>query len=198
VTSLSALLARLRADLEGAGARWALVGGLAVSARTEPRFTRDVDVAVAVADDAAAESLVRDLLGRGWRAAATVEQEATGRLAAVRLVPAGGSARGLVADALFASSGLERELVAEAEAIEILPGVIAPTARAGHLLALKVLARDDARRPQDRVDAVALIRVAGPADLELARRSLGLVTSRGYHRGKDLLAELDDLLRSAG
>jgi len=33
----------------------ALVGGLAVSARTEPRFTRDLDVAVAVPDDAGAE-----------------------------------------------------------------------------------------------------------------------------------------------
>ncbi len=29
----------------------ALVGGVAVSVRTEPRFTRDVDLAVAVPDD---------------------------------------------------------------------------------------------------------------------------------------------------
>ena len=35
---------------------FAVVGGLAVSARTEPRFTRDVDVAVAVANEAAAEA----------------------------------------------------------------------------------------------------------------------------------------------
>ena len=34
----------------------ALVGGIAVSTRTEPRFTRDLDFAVAVADDAAAET----------------------------------------------------------------------------------------------------------------------------------------------
>jgi hypothetical protein len=44
-----------------AGVRCALVGGLAVSARTEPRFTRDADLAVAVASDAEAESLIRAL-----------------------------------------------------------------------------------------------------------------------------------------
>ena len=38
-----------------------LVGGLAVSARCEPRFTRDIDIAVALADDAQAEKLVRAL-----------------------------------------------------------------------------------------------------------------------------------------
>ena len=34
----------------------ALIGGLAVSARTEPRFTRDADLAVAVTSDAEAEA----------------------------------------------------------------------------------------------------------------------------------------------
>lgn len=55
---MTPLLEALRAiarDLDREGARWALVGGLAVSARTEPRFTRDLDVAVAVPDDGAAE-----------------------------------------------------------------------------------------------------------------------------------------------
>jgi hypothetical protein len=33
-----------------------LVGGLAVSVRTEPRFTRDVDLVVAISDDHAAEA----------------------------------------------------------------------------------------------------------------------------------------------
>jgi hypothetical protein len=38
---------------------WAMLGGLAVSIRTEPRFTRDVDLAVAVAADDEAERLAR-------------------------------------------------------------------------------------------------------------------------------------------
>lgn len=50
------------ADLDRRGLEWALVGGFAVSARAEPRFTRDVDVAVAVEDDHAAEVLVNGLI----------------------------------------------------------------------------------------------------------------------------------------
>lgn len=36
---------------------WALVGGLAISARIEPRFTRDLDIAIAVENDARAEEV---------------------------------------------------------------------------------------------------------------------------------------------
>src|SRR5690349_5866572 len=71
--------------MEEIGVQHALVGGLAVSTRAEPRLTRDVDLAVAVDDDAAAESLVRELVARGYGVLATVEQTGTGRLATVRL-----------------------------------------------------------------------------------------------------------------
>jgi hypothetical protein len=40
--------ARAAADLAELGARFALVGGLAVSVWGEPRYTRDVDLAVGV------------------------------------------------------------------------------------------------------------------------------------------------------
>jgi hypothetical protein len=59
-----------------AGPSWALVGGLAVSARVEPRFMRDVDLAVAVPDDDAAEALVAHLVGRSWNVSAIVEAAA--------------------------------------------------------------------------------------------------------------------------
>jgi hypothetical protein len=45
------LLAVLRLVAESFGdlrVPWALIGGLAVSVRAEPRFTRDIDLAVAV------------------------------------------------------------------------------------------------------------------------------------------------------
>ena len=45
------VLRQAAADLDAIGARWAVIGGLAVAFRAEPRFTKDVDVAVAVADD---------------------------------------------------------------------------------------------------------------------------------------------------
>jgi hypothetical protein len=82
-------LNRLEAALLAASAalsenRWALVGGLAVSARCEPRFTRDIDLAVAVAGDSEAEALVRTLQGAGYRVLVSVEQEAVKRLATVQ------------------------------------------------------------------------------------------------------------------
>ena len=158
---------------------------MAVSARTEPRFTRAADLAVLVAGDRDAEALVRDLQGRGWRVVAAIEQDAAERLATVRLALAGEDVRGAVVDLLFASSGIEPEIVAAADPIEAVPGFEVPVARLGHLIALKVLARDD------RVDLAALLARADAAALGEARESLTLVMRRGFHRGRDLLAALD-------
>jgi len=44
VNVLEAALRRVADDLDKSGRLWALVGGFAVSARVEPRFTRDVDM----------------------------------------------------------------------------------------------------------------------------------------------------------
>ena len=59
-----------------------------------------------------------------------------------------------------------------------------------------MLSRDDMTRPQDLVDLRALLRVAADRDLELARTALAAITARGYHRGRDLDADLDGLLRA--
>jgi len=75
-------------DLADLRLRWALVGGLAVSARTEPRFTRDIDLALAVPDDPGAEQAIAALQRRGYRVQALVEQVAADRLATAR--PASG------------------------------------------------------------------------------------------------------------
>lgn len=84
MTLLHDVLLRTLAELSGLGADAALVGGLAVSAWTEPRFTRDVDLAVAVSSDAQAEGLIHQLQQRGFRLTALVEQVGTGRLATAR------------------------------------------------------------------------------------------------------------------
>ena len=192
MTAFDATLRRIVADLAWIGAGHAVVGGLAVSVRTEPRFTRDVDLAVAVADDAAAEAVIGELLQRGYRSLAMVEHQATERLATARLT--GPLDDGIVVDLLLASSGIEPEVVAQAERIEVLPGLVAPVAATGHLITLKLLARDDRIRPQDLVDLRALLAVAGPADLDLVRSSAVLVTDRGYDRGRDLMAALSELV----
>lgn len=56
-----------------------------MSARCEPRFTRDIDLAIAVDDDRGAEALVRSMLAAGYAVVAQVEQLDTGRLATARV-----------------------------------------------------------------------------------------------------------------
>jgi hypothetical protein len=191
-------LNRLEAGLRGAAdalaARpWALVGGLAVSARCEPRFTRDIDLAVAVANDGEAEALVHSLLGSGYRVLATVEHEKRRRLATVRLGVGGEGPGGIVVDLLFASSGIEPEIASAATSLEVLPSLTVPVARVGDLIALKLLSRDT-RRPQDEADLNALLPVADAAELARARESVQLITTRGFDRGRNLVADLTALL----
>jgi len=194
VSRLETAFRRLLDRLLVRGARVAVVGGLAVSARTEPRFTRDADICVAVEDDAEAEALIRGLQRQDFAVEAVVEQEATGRIASARLVATRPSEAGVVLDLLFASSGIEADIVAGAETMELFEGLVAPIATVPALIALKVLARDDARRPQDRVDLVSLLAVANSADLAETRRLLALIEERGYARGRRLLANLNALL----
>jgi hypothetical protein len=52
MTGLEEVLKRAAADLDAVGAKWAIIGGLAVATRAAPRFTQDVDFAISVADDA--------------------------------------------------------------------------------------------------------------------------------------------------
>jgi hypothetical protein len=181
-TVLEVLVAATRAIGE-LGRRFAMVGGLATSLRGEPRTTRDVDLAVAVDDDADAEALVRDLTARGYQIATILEQEATGRLATVRLVSAVDGIT--VVDLMFASCGIEPEVVAGATPIE-LAGTIIPVANRGHLVAMKLLARDDVTRPQDAADLVALRAKLESADIEVARAACRLIEARRANRGRDL------------
>ena len=170
--------------------RWALVGGLAVSLRAEPRTTRDVDVAVAVEDDRAAERIVRALLELGYRTEAVLEQTATERLATVRFSPPGAATAGILVDLLFATCGIEPEVVAAAVTTEVLPGKTLPVATSGHLMALKVLAS----RHQDLADFYSLVANTEPLEIDRAREALVLIEQRGFSRKKNLVAELERLL----
>lgn len=184
------------ADLRATRRQWALVGGFAVAVRAEARFTRDVDIAVAVADDQAAEAVVREMVSRGYSIRASIEQETTGRLATIRLGSPSSDDDDVIVDLLFASSGIEPEIAAAAEVEEIIVGLKLPVAQTGHLIALKLLARDDERRPQDLADLRMLIAVATEADLTTAREGISLITQRGYDRGRDLSAALAELLNA--
>jgi hypothetical protein len=89
VTTLHGALRRIHQELATLGVPHALIGGLAVSAHTEPRFTRDADLAVAPASDTQAEEPLRRLRLRGYEIQALVEQDAAGRLATARLAHQG-------------------------------------------------------------------------------------------------------------
>ena len=194
-TKLERALAAAADDIAAEGKRFALVGGLAVSVRAEVRFTRDVDLAVAVDNDTEAESLVYALKSRGYTTVASVEHEAQSRLATIRLW----SPQGVKVDLLFASSGIEgieAETIARAT-IVALPSVGAvPIARAEELLSLKVLSMTD-ERLQDRIDARNLLRVNVDLDLDCVRDNLRLIAERGYARKQDLSAKLTTLLETS-
>jgi len=152
-------------------------------------FTRDADLAVAVRTDAEAEALIHRLRSSGFLIQTVVEQEAVGRPATVRLAFSP-QAQTPVVDLLFASSGIETEIVAAAETLELPPALSMRVARVGHLIALKVLSRDDLRRPQDLVDLRALLRVATSDELIRARQSLAPIAARGYSRGRKVEGEM--------
>ena len=193
MTQLERVLIRLDLDLRQLNVDYAVVGGLAVSVRARPRMTFDIDVAVSVATDRDAAAVVHSLGKRGYRLERTLEHEASGRLAGVRLTPPPELDASIPVDLLFASSGIEDELASEAERLVVLKGVLLPVARVGHLIALKVLA-DRADRPQDRVDALALLAIAPADERELAKASLERIEQRGFDRGKDLLRALRELV----
>ncbi len=193
VTRLQPALRRLQVDLRHLGLRWAVVGGLAVSLRGEPRTTHDLDINVVVAGDSQAESVVRGFMSRGYLFQWAREHEDLGRLMIVRLMAGASGAPGVDIDLMFASSGIEEDVVAAADMLEILPGVVAPVATMAHLLALKTLAG----RTKDVTDFATLVQHATELDLLEAREALELISRRGFDRGKDLQAEFARLLERA-
>lgn len=192
MSQLGSILDSAASRLRSQNVDWALVGGLAVSVRTEPRFTRDIDIAVATGSDQGAEAVIHALQADGYEIAATVEQDRVGRLATARMLPPGAPADGIVLDLLCASSGIESEIVEAAEELRVLEGVSAPVARVGHLLVLKLLSASDSR-PQDTVDMRALVEVADDEEFTIAREGATLIAERGYGRERDLVSELERL-----
>ena len=194
MTEIQKVFKQAVADLDAIGAQWAVIGGLAVATRATPRFTQDVDFAISVSEDAEAENLVHRMQVRGYAVGMMLEQDYVDRLATVRLTrPVIGSSQVFI-DLLFASSGIEDQIVACADRLEIWPGIVVPVARVGHLVALKLLSRDE-RRLQDQLDLQALLAVAKPADLDEARQAVALIADRGFDRERDLRRDLDDLVR---
>jgi hypothetical protein len=178
--------------LEREHRRFAVVGGLAVAVRAEPRFTRDVDLAIAARDDADVESLVFSLQGGGYQVVALVDHESQHRLATARLV----GPSGLVVDLVAATCGIEAEVVDRATGVTLPEVGPIRVARAEELLAMKVLSMTE-QRAQDRLDAISLLLVNDAIDLAVVRDNLRLITERGFHREQDLVAKLESIVGAA-
>ncbi|MEY3034762.1 MAG: hypothetical protein RLZ86_1384 [Actinomycetota bacterium] len=186
--SLVATAAAVLGALRASGVEGCLVGGLAVSVRCDPRFTRDVDLAIAVSSDEEAESVGRLLGSSGFRLDALAEQEAVGRLAMVRLIANDGT----TVDMLTASSGIEAEVVADAEILEVTAGTVLSVARVGHLIALKLLSVSPGRET-DMADLRNLAIVADDEEWDRAERAVARIEERGFSRGRDLRESLRTL-----
>lgn len=192
---LLGVLADVGARLDAEHIPWALVGGLAVSVRCEPRFTRDIDLAVAVTDDEAAEALVSRLTAAGYRPNLVLEHDVLRRLATARLVPPGEPDDGVVVDLLFASSGIEGEICREAERIALIGTATIPVARAGHLIASKLLAVEP-DRPQDAADLRMLRSEVTDEERRRARAAVARIEALGANRGRRLSQDLARWLES--
>lgn len=160
------------------GVRCALVGGLAVSIRAEVRFTRDVDLAIAVGSDAEVESLTRALIAEGFALVAVVMQDERARIAIARIR----SPSGVIIDLLAASSSIcSRRRQASRRRSWPVPrwSKDSKAMRAARL--------------QDEIDARSLLS-SQTIDLVLVKRTLELIETRGYARGQDLQTKLATLL----
>src|ERR1043165_3848943 len=107
----------------------AVVGGRAVSAHAEPRFTRDLDFAVATVNDDEATQYVFRMRQLAYEVVSALEQTKHGRLSTIRLRRHG---RSPIVDLLFNACGIEVEIARAAEPIEIVAGVVAEVAQVGH------------------------------------------------------------------
>ena len=165
-----------------------MVGGVAVSVRTVERLTKDLDLAVAVESDSEAEALVLALSQSGYSVETVIEQDETNRLSTVRLISKAEVV--MFVDLLFASSGIESEVVDMAEEAEIFPGINGMVATIPSLIALKVLSANTKNRLQDIIDLQYLIKDASDGEIGESRRLLLLIEERGYNRNKDLQSEL--------
>ena len=176
------------ADVTACGVECALVGGLAVGVRATERTTRDVDLVVVCPDDGAAERLVVALQRRGYDVAQLLEHQPSGAIATVRLLSRARPRTHV--DLLVRATGIEREIARAAERVEVAAGFVAPVARAGHLVAMKIVSRGKSR-PRDAQDLVELLREISPDDLALARDACTRIDGIGLHPNRSMRDELE-------
>src|SRR5450432_3245611 len=139
------VLARLLEAIEETGARYALVGGHAVSVHTRPRLTVDVDVVVEARKQAAIE---RAVAARDFR----IQRDRD----VLRLFEASDPGSSAVADLLLSDSHAVWAEALRTATPAVYQGQKLPLATAAALVAMKFVAATSSDRPQeDRLQDVS-------------------------------------------
>ena len=179
-------VAAVAAALQAMHHPFAVVDGVAAEGDTA-HVTNAVDFAVGADDDADVQSILDALRAQGFEA--RIAERSKGRMSAAQLDWGDDDVR-----LLFASTGIEREIVNDARDAEVTGVGRLRLARVEDLLAVKIV-RIAATRPRDRADAHVLLMQNPELRLGDVSERLALITSRGFHREQDLAAKLQFLLR---
>ena len=161
--TFAGLLEDLKRAFDGAGVPWMLVGGLAVGAWTEPRGTKDVDLAIAAPTEI--ETLAAALAAVGLRVfRGALDTARSGGTVRMRLEREGRP--NLVVDLLCAGTDFEHEALRRRRELKVFD-VSVPIASPDDLLVFKLIAG----RPQDLADVDRMIRTGiTPEDEGYVRR----------------------------
>jgi len=163
MSALGDAVAAIARVLDARGLGWYVFGAQAVAVRGAPRATQDIDITVAVSNDAL-PGLVDELSAAGL--ALRYPDQFDELLAAGAVVPLSHTS-GMEVDMVVAGSGLEQLALSRAERV-MIEGTSVPVAHATDLVVMKVLAG----RGKDLEDVRALL-ASGDVDVDEARNLLG-------------------------
>lgn len=141
-------LAELAELLEAKCAPYAIIGGIAVSIRGEPRFTADVDIVVA-ADLDESSAILQVFEDSQF---APLFDDAADLIRTAFLLPLRHRQTGISVDVAVGVTGFERQMIERAP-IEELAGCNIPVVTAEDLILMKLLAA----RPRDLEDASRIV-----------------------------------------
>jgi hypothetical protein len=188
--SLSLAVKELIKDLSELGIKYAFVGALALGARGRTRQTIDADIAISLSTGYSAQSLVDQLVLKGYGINNIYQDK--NRIVLARLFAANQESQLVELDFLFELCGIENEVVTTAEVMEIWPTLFAPIASMPSLLAMKARCQELPERIQDKADLVnQLVPYATEKDISEARELIRLMEQRGFNEGRDLLKSSD-------
>jgi hypothetical protein len=170
--------------LERQGIAYALIGGLAVSLRGQPRVTADVDMVIA-ADVEGALAIVAALPGSDFEPLFNGVEEV---VETAFILPLRHRNTNVKIDLALGLSGFEQQAVARAEPI-VVAGRSVNVARAEDLLIMKAIAG----RPQDDQDLRSLV-IAQGNRLDWGY-CLKVAADLGAALGQDLAGRIRDLQR---